>query len=237
MVTQITADKRNWNRYTDAIRDYNPIHSSDEAAKELGQRTGLGLEGVVAPGMWIAGHIQAGSKIGKVKQIKWMEQVYEGDVLDLIEQEKVGEGRDVQIKRGDDVVCKIERISKDYDPGEPRQLKEISHSFEVDVSNARVNLFLESLGSPEQPIYPEMFLASLSAPALLSFGKEQNKIGLHTTQSFTMHQKYHEGNVRVSIGDKRQKGPIEFYELRWTQGGVIIASGRAGVLPISTATE
>ena len=78
-----------------------------------------------------------------------------------------------------------------------------------------------------------MYLASLSAPALLSHGKKVDSVGFHASQTFNVHGRCLFGDVHVSIGDERVSRGLHYFDLRWFQGFKLIASGRAGIVPLS----
>ena len=87
---------------------------------------------------------------------------------------------------------------------------------------------------------PEMFFASLSASALLAYGKDQEKIygqenfGLHGTQSYHARRSGMFGPVQVYVREGRVpgRGGVETFELGWKQGKESIARGSSSVIPL-----
>jgi len=77
-----------------------------------------------------------------------------------------------------------------------------------------------------------MYLVSLAAPALLDLGAQNGFTGAHVSQTFNSHAEYRPGPVDILIGDRKDKGPLSFLELRAVQDGKTIASSKAGVLRI-----
>ena len=82
-----------------------------------------------------------------------------------------------------------------------------------------------------------MYVASLFAPALLSFGAQNGLVGAHASQSFSMHGVYGPGVVKIAIGDEKIRGPLHYLQIRAFQDERMIASGRAGVLAINELEE
>lgn len=214
----IVLTKRNGFRYTDSVRDRNPLH-----------------EGKLVAGMWLASHIQGRNNISSIKQIKFSGNVFYEDTVVVDEVLKgIGKGRDFIFRRGEEVVCSVNGVKMgEYTPT-VKPLKKVLHVYDAEVCPERVALYMKSIGfQPEVGKSPEMYLASLSAPALLHYGSENGFVGAHASQSFNMHEGYKEGVVKIAIGDERVKGPLHYFDMRWLQDERIVASGRAGVLPIS----
>jgi len=218
-----------WRDYSDAVSDMNSIHREDRAAIKYG------LEGIVAPGMWIASHIQTRENISDIKQIKFSGAVYAGDEL-VVEEKKSLWGTNYTFSKGEKVLCEVKGVKFGSADGSAKPLEEVLYSWDSRVSKDRINLFLGSLGFNEVNGYPSTYLASLSAPALLGLGSLNGLGGMHASQSFSVHKDWVYGPVTVQVGDVKNrrvgKGAIEYYELRWIQNEEIIASGRAGVLPL-----
>jgi hypothetical protein len=220
-------------RYTDSVKDKNPIHQTDEEAKAYG------FDRAVVPGMWLVSHIQSRSGLSSIKQIKFSDNLfYEDSILMNEISHKVGGKRDFEFKKNDKVLCSVTGVGiGEYAPA-PEPLKERLHTYDADVCPERISLFLSSIGySPKVGDTPEMFLASLSAPALLDYGFKNNITGTHASLSFNMHSNYEPGIVKITIGNMRIKGPFKYLELRWWQNEKIIASGRAGVLTLNKNLE
>lgn len=220
-------------RYTDAVRDRNPIHQTNEEARRMG------LNKAIAPGMWLASHIQGRTAITEIKQILFSERVYYGNKIEILESyRRFGGGKDVEFRRGNELVCSVSGIkTKDYS-SPPKPLNDRVYVYIADICEERINLFLNSIGSLSlRGNLPEMYIASLCAPALLEYGSRIGISGIHTSLSFKMHSSYSPKKIRLEIGDKRVKGNLNFFELRWEQNGQCVASGRAGVLPFKEILE
>ena len=214
----IALTKRNGFRYTDSVRDRNPLH-----------------EGSLVAGMWLVSHIQGRNDISSIKQIKFSGNVFYGDNIVMDEEvERIGRGRDYVFRKGDEVVCSVNGVKMGEYSSVVKPLKQVLHVYEAEICPERVALFLKSIGfQSDVGTSPEMYLASLSAPALLSYGAEKDFVGAHASQSFSMHEGYKEGGIKIEIGDERTKGPLHYFDLRWLQDERVIASGRAGVLALS----
>jgi hypothetical protein len=221
-------------RYTDAVRDRNPIHQTDEEARRYG------LNEAIAPGMWLASHIQRRfGDIREIKKITFLDNVHYGDKLEISERRRrFGGGEDIDFKREDKLVCSISGITRgDYTPN-LKPLKERVHTYTADACNERVDLFLSSIGcGPLEGVLPGMYIASLCAPALLDYGHKKGILGVHASLSFQMHSDYKPQDIQLDLGDERTKGNLTFFEIRWKQNGECIASGRAGVLPFKENLE
>ena len=220
----IVADRVKSLRYTDSVGDTNSIHRSDASAKRYG------LEGAIAPGMWLASHIQDREGISSIKQIKFSGSVPYGTNVDFSESRRMT-SLDAGFTLDGNQVCYVKGIKKGgiYSSA-PGDLSEVVHTFSVDICPERMALFLNSIGlASDSIVLPEMYLASLSAPALLSLGRERGLEGIHVSQSFNMHRRYAPGGIDVLIGDRREKGSLEYFDLRWIQNGEVVASGKSGV--------
>jgi len=220
-------------RYIDSVRDKNLIHQSDEEAKNYG------LNKAIVPGMWIASHIQSRTGLSSIKQIKFLDHVfYEDHILIKETPHKVSRARDFEFKKDNKVVCSVSGVKIEGYSSAPESLKEKLHTYESDVCQERISLFLSSIGyAPNVEDTPEMYLASLSAPALLDYGSRNKERGIHASLSFNMHLGYKPGIIKITVGDIRIKGPLKYFKLRWWQNEKIIASGRAGVLSFSSNLE
>ena len=58
---EVRVTQANWMEYVHAVRDNNPIHRDPEIARQHG------LEGVIAPGMVIAAHLQTKNPMRSVR--------------------------------------------------------------------------------------------------------------------------------------------------------------------------
>jgi len=213
-----------WGKYADAVGDSNPIHRFDVAAQKYGLRE------KIAPGMYLASFIQGDELISSVKSIKFSGNVFDGDELDVSEVSKIGRGKDYIFRRGDDVVCEVRGVKFGARAGSGKPLEDVVYTYKTEISQNRINLYLESMNYKGLIAVPGMFLASLSAPALLEYGAVNGFNGVHASQSFTSHEAYRPGLVKFLIGDKRDKGPLSFFEMRAVQDDKIIASLRVAAM-------
>jgi len=223
----IKIDVMSWKKYADAVGDGNPIHRFDSAAKKYN------LPRKIAPGMYIASFIQGDELISSVKSIKFSGNVFGGDELDISETLKIGRGKDYVFRRGDEVVCEVRGVKFGAPSGAGKPLEDVLYTYETEISQNRINLYLESMNHEGLISVPGMFLASLSAPALLEYGAESGFTGVHASQSFTSHEAYKPGLVKILIGDRRDKGPLSFFEMRAVRDDKIIASMKAGTIPLA----
>lgn len=227
MGKKFTVRADDWKKYCYAVGDYNPIHWDTNRAKSFG------LEEMIAPGMFVASHIQGDRNITGAK-IKFYGNVYDGDRL--IMEEKDG---NYVFKKGDDVVCEVKGVSvEDFSSKVPKPFEavDILHKYSPPVGDSNIVAFLESLGMRGGADLYGMYLASLSAPALLDFGKQSGFVGIHASQTFTAYGELNPGFVDILIGRKREKAGVHSYELQWknrtVDGGALIASGKAMVVPL-----
>jgi len=222
----IKIDAMSWGKYADAVGDGNLIHRLDNEAQKYGLRE------KIAPGMYIASFIQGDEPISSVKSIKFSGSVYDGDELDIYETSKIGRGKDYVFKRGEDIVCEVRGVKTGVRSGVGKPLTDVLHTYQVEISQNRINLYLESINNEGLIAVPGMFLASLSAPALLEYGAVNGFIGVHASQSFTSHKAYGPGLIDIMMGDRKDKGPLSFFEMRAVQNGEIAASLRAGTMAL-----
>jgi hypothetical protein len=212
----------NWIKYSDSVGDKNPIHRNDEDAKRYG------LERVVAPGMFIASHIQKPDYIGAIKGIKFPGVVYDGDKL-IINEREGKNGVDYVFRRGDDVVCKVNGVREESGTVLD-SLKDRVYTYEREFWGKDLDKYLESVGCSLDLVTPEMFMASLSASALLSYGEKIHLVGMHASQSFNVCDDYNFGEIFIGVGNERRKGPMITCDLLWEQKDKVIASGKALVM-------
>jgi len=212
-----------WKKYADAVGDSNSIHRFDVAAQRYGLRE------KIAPGMYIASFIQGDELISSIKSMKFSGNVFDEDKLDISEVSKIGRGKDYIFRKREDVVCEVRGVKFGARVGSGKPLENVVHTYETEISQNRINLYLESMNYKGLIAVPGMFLASLSAPALLEYGAVNNFEGVHASQSFTSHEAYKPGLVKFLIGGRRDKGPLSFFEIRAVQDDKIVASLRTGV--------
>ena len=219
----ITIRYEDWIKYADAVGDFNPLHRDDEFAKKHG------LEGKIAPGMFVASFIQTlREELIRKVNLKFRSPVKDGDVVEVSERA----GRYSFVCKGK-TVCEASVGFGDYETPEISPHGKIVHEYETNLTSERIRDFsgsicLANLGRP-----PEMFLAALSAPALLDYAGVQGKTGLHASQSFEIYCSYELGRIVIGIEEGRTKSGVESVQLYWNQHGKVIASGRALVVPVS----
>jgi len=227
-MNNIRINAMDWNKYADAVGDVNLIHRFDGSAQKYG------LRGKIAPGMYIASFVQGNEPISSVKSIKFSGSVYDGDELIVAESSKLGRGHDYVFVCGDDVVCEVRGVKFGSRSGSGKPLDNILHTYNTEISQNRINLYLESMESEDREKclinIPGMFLASLSAPALLEYGSVNGFTGVHATQSFISYEPYKSGLVSFLIGDRKDKGPLSFFDMNAIQDDKIIASLRSAVI-------
>lgn len=212
----ITIRYGRWIKYANSVGDFNPIHRNEEFAKSKG------LEGVIAPGMFIASHIQGQEQIRKIS-LTFRKMVYDGETIRTEETL-----RGLSLIRDEEEVCEATIEFGGYSE-QAQPLKETAHTYETPLTMNRIRDYLYSLNLKLNR-NPEMFLASLSAPALLSYGKKQGKdSGIHAFQSIEIYHPYDIGRMEVELGDIRARKNLEFINLLWKQDGKMIASGKAVV--------
>lgn len=217
--------RQDWQKYCQAVGDFNKIHSDPSIARSYG------LDDVIAPGMFIASLGTYYGEISSVKSIRFTGKIYDRDELELCLN-----ADSLMFLRKGEKVCEINgpRFERTND-GAPAKLKQEEHKFETEIERKNIRLYLDSLGLSNLS-FPSMYLASLSGPALLDFGKQKGFSGIHVSQSLNILGEYREGPLEVLIGDQRamKNGENELlaYNLRWMQGGEIIASGKSLVLPL-----
>lgn len=212
----------NWIKYCDAVGDYNPLHRCDK--------------GAIAPGMYIASHIQHWGAIRGFERIEFKKKVYDGDSLEMeVLPSRLGKSIDYLFNRGDELVCKVSGVHMGKpDDKSPKPLKELCHKYTAEIDPCKIGHYFSSLRWDPEVGFPNMFLASLSGPALLDFGSSKGIIGLHRRQEFHSHLPYGVGPVDLLVGDEVIKkgscGEIRDYGLLWSQKGNYIASGSLRVL-------
>lgn len=201
----------NWIRYADVIGDKNPIHRDEGFARSHG------LAGRIAPGMFVASHIDDDMMLNF--NVLFSGKVFSGDSL-----ESFRENHNYRFIKQGDSVCDIIRIS----PLNSLDSRGVySHTYTIDEMKAKV--FQESLGREADGI-PIMMLASLSAPALLNYGLERGiQSGIHLSQSFSLHYRPVYGEVKVEVVNDAGRKRLRDIDLIWRQEGREIASGTGRV--------
>ena len=229
---EFSANKEDWIRYANAVRDYNPVHRDDKFAQEVG------LAEIIAPGMYTVSLVLGGSNPRAIESARFPGNVFDGDVLNVVEKFNLaGVRRNYRIVRGEDVVCKFggADLREGVVLGEARNLRKVAHTYNAQVSEEQVGLYLESIGCTEFNGLPNMFLASLSGPALLDLGEKLGLRGVHASQSFNLHRAYNVGPVDIQVWDDNERSlpkglTLYSFGLRWVQGGELVASGKSSVV-------
>ena len=223
----IIASSNNWIDYANAVGDSNMIHRKDAIAHEYG------LNGMIAPGMWLASHIQGGEKISSVKQIKFSENVFEGDYFEIRSTNGKPKERNYKFDCEGKKVCDVRAVRTGNYDSPVGDLEDVLYEYKTDIRQNKINNYWKSIGRHKGngKDLPNMYLASLFAPALLDFGEETGLTGFHVIQNFQIHKDYSEGKVNFLIGDKKERESLSFLELRGYQNGDMVISGRAGAVP------
>lgn len=215
-----------WKEYCHAIGDYNPIHWMDESAESFG------LEGIVAPGMFVASQMFGGREITEMKA-KFGCKVYDGDKLVMND-----DGGNYIFNRGEDFVCDVRGVKiNGYGCDELRPIEDEVHRYIPTVTGENIAKFQKSVGYFGSKNFPGMFLAALSGPALFDYEKSKEFLGVHVFQSFRAHSSFEGGYLDVVIGDETTLGPLHSYNMRWVERvdekeEVVVASGEATVLKL-----
>jgi len=217
---EFVARKDDWIKYADSVRDNNPIHRDDALAR------GAGLEGAIAPGMWLASHVQGNSKIKKA-EFSFKKPVYDGETI---------KRNSYSFRRGDEVVCKGDVIF-----GEPtnqivflpEDIVKIAYFQDFLASEKDVMNYLNSLGFDGERANPEMYLMSLSAPTLLGYAELNGLVGIHAYQSMEVCRPFDLGNVTVNVEEEKIGKRMCKFNLYWESRGEVVATGKSKVLPVS----
>jgi hypothetical protein len=234
--------KENWIKYCDAVGDHNPIHRDSQFVKESPLLEKLGAKDAFAPGMYLASFIQGWPFIQSIRRIEFLPDsfVYDGDKLSLTAfPNRLGKSIDYVLSNNEKPVCNISGVLYGK-AGErpPKPLKEINYTYETKIRPSDISYYLDSMSwHPEGETFPNMYLASLSAPALLDFGSKKDFIGVHISQSFESHYPFKHGPLQIQIGNERIKkgtqGSIHSYDMQAIQDGKIIASYNSKVAPLA----
>lgn len=209
------ANKDNWLKYADAVRDYNSVHRDDSVAR------GLGLDGVIAPGMWAGQHVCLGKQGIRGIKFKFRQPVYNGDRIKI---------RESSLYRGDQEVCSYKiftEVSKGEDISFPESPDHVYHfSFNSDSKRNLSNSF----GINEE--LPDIVhLASLAAPALLDWMKViggGGGRGIHFSQSVEfLGRPFDFSDIRVLIQKNRNRADVYDFDLYWISGCNIVARGKS----------
>lgn len=224
-MSEIKITSKNWKKYAYAVGDYNPIHWITDSAKFLG------INDVIAPGMYLASFIQRKGNFHSIKSIKMLDNVYNGETLNI-----ESSNGDFNLRRQNKLICRVQTTQQNTIPS-PQKLQKRQFRYTTRIEKQNINLYLESLEIKNSKELPSMFLASLSAPALIEMSETNNITGIHASQSFNQHQAYKTGPLEILIGDEKtlkiKDNEFHSYQLRWLQKGKTIASGKSLVLPLT----
>lgn len=214
---EFIADKNDWIKYADVVGDMSYIHRDAAAAKAAG------LEGIIAPGMWLASHVQGNSKIQKA-EFGFKNLVYDGDLIRI-------DGN--SLYKGDDLVCKGNVVY-----GKPTNetvfLPEgIVHQQDFYASQKNIKDFLDSINFKGHNPDPEMYMMALSAPTLLGYAKPKGLVGIHAYQSMEVCRPFSTDHIRVNVEEEKIGSRMCKLNLYWESGGEVVATGKSKVLPIS----
>lgn len=236
----IVVRKNDWSKYCESVGDHNLVHRDKDYVLNNSYLRKMGAKDVFAPGMYLASFIQGWPSIQSIKRIDFLPNsfVYDDDRLKLVALPNTfGKGIDYVLSKEGNNVCNISGVLYgDPDEKDQKPLKEISHIYETEIRPSDVFYYLKSLfWSPENK-FPNMYLASLSAPALLEYGSFKKKMGLHLSQSFDCHYPFDYGLTKILIGNSRERqtkaGKICTYDLQAVQKDKIIASYKSIVYPL-----
>lgn len=226
----IGASKDLWTLGADSYFDRNRIHRDSDYAKSKG------LQDVVAPGMWVVSHVQGAGQVQKLEST-FKEPVYENDSL-VFSGINSGEKFEVRNSINGNLNCSGKVVFGNPDGQNLLLPQDIQYVYSTSVNPSNVLNFLVSLRLGSYQTLPEMYFASLSAPALLSYGEKEGKTGVHVSQSFTVHKPLSLGRLDIFLSEgerSRQGGRLRKVDLYWVSQNNLVASGRALIVPIAKA--
>ena len=215
---EVVANKELWTKYADIICDDNPFHRDEDFARRFG------LEGVIAPGMWTFSNLPQGN-FGYA-DVTFRKEVYDGTRLQV----KINDGNYSFIS-GDKVMLNG-RMSRNYLPPPSLTYSEPESIFLYTLTEDKVAQFLESVGKLGNYEVPSSLLMSLSAPALLGYGKDNNLTGIHLKQTFEQYCPAQLGLIKITIYKNKVRPNLAVLDNFWTQGNNLIASGKSTITPI-----
>ena len=210
----------NWLKYADSVGDFNPIHREKVEAEKFG------LKNAIAPGMYILSFIQKSGRINYI-EARFSGVVRDGDEIE-IENEK-----NIFVREMPKPAVRITRISHDMPDNVEIKEPEVDCVYATEINDEKINNFLESIGMKADCGWlPEMYLVSLSAPALLKWGEEKKMIGMHAIQSAEIHHQYAPGKIEIGVKNVGKKLGLEDFLLYWVQNNRVVASGEAMIKPL-----
>jgi hypothetical protein len=212
-----------WIAFADLIGDHNPIHRSDEAARVKG------LKGKISLGVYIASCFTP-LDIKKV-DISFRRPVYEDSVISSTDSNEK-----ISLKCNGKEVIGIETKIRNYSRKEndieitcPKNL----FIYETEITEDKINLYNKLTNT--NTFFPEMYLFSLCAPALLNYGTlEKISSGMHVRQTMNMQDGYGFGNIKIAIEKKEVENEPRFDNVKleeyWIQKDKVIATGKSEVI-------
>jgi len=222
----IRITKENGVKYADSVGDLNLIHRDTAFAR------GKGLVDVIAPGMCLASNIQDKRPLRKAS-IKFKGMVFYEDEIKMQENEE-NEGVFIFTK-GDEEVCQVKAEYGDLERKDAFPPGEIDFTYRKLVKEEDIKKYLKALGIKDLKKLPEMYFASLSAPALLGYGRVKGiDSGIHVSQSFELNQQPETGYLEISITNSRERRGRSMHDMYWLQNERVLAKGKALVLQPET---
>jgi len=213
---KFVALKNKWIGYANVVGDMNLIHRDDGVAEKVG------LEGVVAPGMWLASHIQGTSRIQRA-EFGFKSSVYDHDFIEM---------RENSFYRNEELVCKGNVVFGEPSGEDVRLPEEIVYSRYFCKNDEDVKGYLDSINFKGINENPEMFLMSLSASSLLEYAESKNLFGIHAYQSMEVCMDFDVRDVAVHIKEEKIGKRMCKFDLYWESSWGVVASGKAKVLPV-----
>ncbi|MEA3329994.1 MAG: MaoC family dehydratase [Nanoarchaeota archaeon] len=208
-----------WVKYADAVGDYNPIHRDVLKAREVG------LEGIVAPGMYLASHVQENFPV-KEAEFCFNKPVYDGDEISKEEYSFYKNGD--RVCRGNVILGKPTNRAV-FLPKEG-----IVYSGDFSATDCKIEEFLDSVKFDGKRFpNPEMYLMALSAPALLGYAKSKGLTGVHAYQSMEVCKSFDLRDINVAVEEEKIGRKMSKLNLYWISRSRVVAVGKSKVLPVS----
>lgn len=211
---EFVANESDWVKYADVVGDKNPIHRDNDIARSFG------LEGVIAPGMWVVSHVQGDSRIQKA-EFKFKVSVYGGDVI-------LPKGD--SFYRGDKLVCKGDVVLGDPTGENVALPSDIVYSKNFSASGKNVSDFWRSIGVENYRDDSEMYLMALSAPVMLGYADKKGLIGSHLSQSVEIYRPFDLGDTTVHVQEDNLSANRCKLNLYWESKGEVVAGGKSKAL-------
>ena len=207
-------------RFANSIGDYNLIHRNDDFARKKG------LEGAIAPGMYLASFIHNLMQDIKNIQIRFRTPIYYNHSVVFSHQNNI-----FHVKNGDDkTVCRIE-INSDFE--NIPKVSEFDYTYKTKINKIKMGDFLQSIEIRKNVLklekLPEMYLISFSGPALIEYGHNINiqNTGMQIFQSAQIHSPYDFGDLNIGLKKIDSEKNLSKINTYWMQNNKLIASGLA----------